>query len=102
MADSHIKAGLHHGPDARVRVNTRGDRPILGFDLPGGYMSVSPMTGWPREPMSEDHLRFADDLVAAAERYRDVIAGARLWNSIDHCPNGEVIDHCPDSEAGAA
>jgi hypothetical protein len=88
MPDSFVTTAAHHGPDAQVRVNTGGEVPILGLDLlRGGQVSISPSTGWPREPFTDDHLRFADELVAAAQEYRDVIAGARLWDGLEHGPS---------------
>jgi hypothetical protein len=90
MARSFYAAGMHHGPDAEVSVNTGGEVPILNLELPGGArVDISPSTGWPREGFTEDHLRFADELVTAAQEYRDVIAGARLWDGLDHGP-GDV------------
>ena len=72
---------LHHGTDSRARAEVAGGDPFLVIELEpgrarGADLAICPYETWD-QPLTEHHERFANELVAAAEQYRDAIVEAR-------------------------
>jgi hypothetical protein len=85
-----------HTDTARVDVDgfdvTGGDVPVLSVRDGNTEVNLIPHR-FGDAPINDEHVRFAHELVDAAEQYRDSIEGARFWADFDQPP--------PDAEGVA-